>query len=326
MDGILGKIENNLKSNFRKIEEFPEYLDERLREIGNKISEYKPIIIGSAISASPLYVKAPILTGLQIKNLYEGTRGKLLGYGLIIGGVTAAVGLGIMFGLNAIHSLPSNNEHIQYVGSQNGYEAFAPQNTINYDGHTDPEGELILNNGTTIHNVIWDGRYAGTIIKNDNQIDQLNNQFVGQTDPIKNQPYKPLLDVYIIKGPVPVENVTINGQTYYVIEANNINPANIAGFYTYQGWVPNFVTAMNTPEAYAAVIPGNSPVYDWTNTTGTLVYETHLYQDYIRGFSGGDVLVQPNGTIIPYGINNNIPVSAYFSNFVVPPQVYNSSS
>ena len=32
-----------------------------------------------------------------------------LGYGLIGVGVAAAVGLGIMFGLNAIHSLPSSN-------------------------------------------------------------------------------------------------------------------------------------------------------------------------------------------------------------------------
>jgi hypothetical protein len=83
---------------------------------------------------------------------------------------------------------------------------------------------------------------------------------------------------------------------------------------------------MNTPGTYAAVLPGNSPVYYWTNTTGTVAYETHLYQHYIGEFSGGDVLVQTNRTIIPYGINNNIPASAYFSNFVVPPQVYNSSS
>jgi len=131
----------------------------------------------------------------------------------------------------------------------------------------------------------------------------LNSQFVGQTDPINNQPYVPLQDFYVIKGQVPVEQVTINGQTYYVIEANNINPADIAGFYTYQGWVSNFVEAMNTPGTYAAGLPGNSPVYQWANITGTVAYETHLYQHYIRGFFGGDVLVQPNGTIIPYGIN-----------------------
>jgi hypothetical protein len=63
----------------------------------------------------------------------------------------------------------------------------------------------------------------------------LNNQFEEQTDPINGQQYVPLQDFYVIKGQVPVEQVTINGQTYYVIDANNINPANIAGFYTYQG-------------------------------------------------------------------------------------------
>jgi hypothetical protein len=239
----------------------------------------------------------------------------------VIVGVVVVVVVAALTLLPTLHRTP-----MQYVGSPSGYEAFVPHDTITYNGHTDPEGDLILNNGNTIHDVIWDGQYANTIIQNHNQIVQLNNQFVGQTDPVNNQPYVPLQDFYVIKGQVPVEQVTINGQTYYVIEASSINPGNIAGFYTYQGWVPNFVVAINMPGTYAAVLPGNSPVFQWTNTTGTLVYETHIYQDYIRGFSGGDVLVQPNGTIIPYGINNNIPASAYFSNFVVPPQVYNPSS
>jgi hypothetical protein len=163
------------------------------------------------------------------------------------------------------------------LGSPSGYEAFVPNGqTINYNGHTDPEGDLILNNGTTIHDVVWDGQYASTIIQNHNQIVQLNSRFVGQTDPINGQQYVPLQDFYVIKGQVPIMNTTIGGQTYYVIEANNINPADIAGFYTYQGWVTNFVKAMNTPGTYAAGLPGNSPVYQWTNTTGTVVYQTHL--------------------------------------------------
>jgi hypothetical protein len=212
-----------------------------------------------------------------------------MGYGLIGVGVVAAAGLGIMFGLNAIHSLPSN--HIEYLGSQDGYEAFVPDGqTINYDGHTEPVGDLILNNGTTIQDVICDGQYANTIIQSHNQIAQLNNQFVGQTDPVNNQPYVPLQDFYVIKGQVPIENVTINGQTYYVIEANNINPADIAGFYTYQGWVPNFVTAMNTPGAIPAGLPRDSPVFQWTNATRTVAYETMSLGPRIRGFSGNTIL------------------------------------
>jgi len=327
LDGILGKMGSNVKGSFEKIknkiEEFPEYLDDRLRKIGDKISEYKPIILSSAIAASPLYVKAPILTGLHIKNLYKGTRGKLLGYGLIVGGI-AAVGLGIMFGLNAIHSLPSSN-HVQYVGSSNGYEAFVPQNTINYDGHTDPEGNLILNNGTTIHNVVWNGQDANTIIQNHNQIDQLNNQFVGQTDPVNNQPYVNLQDLYVIKGQVPIEQATLNGQTYTVIDANNINPADIAGFYTYQGWIPNFVTAMNMPGTYAAGLPGNSPIFQWTNTTGTVAYQTLQYKALIGSIGGGYVLELPNGTIISYGVTTS-PLGNSFNNFIIPQQVYNPSS
>ena len=134
---------------------------------------------------------------------------------VVIGVVVVVVLATALVLLPTLHRVP-----VQYVGSP-GYEAFVPDGqTINYNGHTDPEGELILNNGNTIHNVILDGQYANTIIQDHNQIDQLNNQFVGQTDPVNDQPYVPLQDLYVIKGQVPVENVTINGQTYTVIEAN----------------------------------------------------------------------------------------------------------
>jgi len=222
--------------------------------------------------------------------------------------------------------LPTQHQApVQYVGSPSGYEAFVPSGTISYKGQTDPEGDLILNNGTTIHNTIWNGQYASTIIQNHNQIIQLNDQFVGQTDPVNNQPYVPQQDVYVIKGQVPVEQVTINGQPYYVIDANSINPANIAGFYTYDKWVPNFEVAMNTQGVTPERVPGNSPVFQWTNTTGTLVYETHLYQHYGPDFTGGYVLVLPNKPIIPYGTIYIYPGGASFTNFIVPQQIYNPS-
>jgi hypothetical protein len=234
--------------------------------------------------------------------------------------VVAVVVIALVLLLQTPHRVP-----VQYFGSPSGYEAFVPNGqTINYNGNTDPTGTLILNNGTTIHNVIWDGQYANTIIQNHNQIVQLNSQFVGQTDPANNQPYVPLQDLYVIKGQVPVEQVTINGQAYFVIDANNINPADIAGFYTYDNWVTNFVEAMNTPGTYAAVLPGNSPVFQWTNTTGTVAYQTLIYQHYIIGFDGRDVLVQPNGTIIPYGAGT--PSGSALFNFTTPQHTYNPSS
>lgn len=240
----------------------------------------------------------------------------------IIGVVVAVVVvIALILLLQTPHRAP-----VQYVGSPSGYEAFVPNGqTINYNGHTDPEGDLILNNGSTIKDVIWDGQYANTIIQNHNQIVQLNNQFVGQTDPINHQPYVPLQDLYVIKGQVPIEEVTINGQTYFVIDANNINPADIAGFYTYQGWVPNFIEAMNTPGTYAAGLPGNSPVFTWTNTTGTVAYQTTLYEGHGAGIGGRAVLVEFNGTIIPYGIASNPFGSALF-NFTTPQYIYNTSS
>jgi len=195
---------------------------------------------------------------------------------------------------------------------------------VSYNGHQDPAGDLMLDNGTTIRDAIWDGQYANTIIQNHNQIDQLNSQFVGRTDPVNHQPYVPLQDLYVIKGQVPVQQVTINGQTYYVIEADKINPANIAGFYTYDKWIPNFVAAINTPGTYAASVVGNSPVYDWANITGTLVYQTQLYGQY-GPFPGRYVLVLPNKTIIPYGVNNDV-AGAALSNFYSTNQIYNPSS
>jgi len=114
---------------------------------------------------------------------------------VIVGVVVVVVIAAALTLLPTLHRVP-----VQYVGSPSGYEAFVPSGqTINYNGHTDPTGTLILSNGNTIQNAVWDGKYAGTIIQNHNQIVQLNNQFVGQTDPVNNQPYVPLQDFYVIK-------------------------------------------------------------------------------------------------------------------------------
>jgi len=216
-------------------------------------------------------------------------------YAVVGAVVTVIVILAALYASGALrHQAP-----VHYLGSPSGYEAFVPNGqTIDIDGQTDPLGDLILNNGTTLHDVVWDGQYASTIINNHNQIVQLNGQFVGQTDPVNNQQYVPLQDFYVIKGQVPVEQATINGQTYYVIEANKINPADIGVFDTYQGWVSNFVAAMNIPGTIPAGLPGNSPVFQWENLTGTVAYQTGLYEGHDIGYaSGGDVLVPPSGTI-----------------------------
>jgi hypothetical protein len=228
LDDILHKIENNVKDNFEKIKEFPKYLDERLKEIGNKISEYTPIIVGAAISASPLYAKAPILTGLQIKNLYKSIESKILGYGLMIIGFSTLA----LFTLLGIHGLISpNNGHLQYLGSSNGYQGFVPDGVISYKGHIDPKGELVLDNGITLNHVIWNGQDVNTIIKNYDAIEQLDKQ-----------KHVNLQNVYIIKGEVPTKEVKINGQIYYVIDANRINKRNIIGYIT------------NSPYRFLAII------------------------------------------------------------------------
>jgi len=109
-----------------------------------------------------------------------------LKYAVVGAVVVVVVAAALVLLLQTPHRAPE-----QYFGSPSGYEAFVPNGqTINYNGNTDPTGTLILNNGTTIQ-VIWDGQCASTIINNHNQIVQLNNQFVGQTDSINNQQYVP---------------------------------------------------------------------------------------------------------------------------------------
>jgi len=240
---------------------------------------------------------------------------------VVIGAVVvAAIVIALVLLLQTPHRVP-----VQYFGSPSGYEAFVPNGqTISYNGQTDPVGDLILNNGTTIQNVIWDGQDAGIIIVDHIGIGQLNGEWVGRTDPINYQPYVPLQDFYVIKGQVPVEQVTINGQTYYVIDANNINPADIAGFYTYPGFIRDFIAAINMQGTYAAVLPGNSPVFQWENLTGTVAYQTIKYEQYGLNASGRAVLVLPNGNIITYGTIDSL--SGTDIPFDFPQQVYNSSS
>jgi len=232
---------------------------------------------------------------------------RLVWYVVVVALAVAVVALVLI--LHTAHQAP-----VQYVGSPSSFEGFVPSGqTVSYKGSQDPVGDLILSNGTKLPNVIWNGQYASTIIQNHEQIVQLNNQLNGD-----------MQDFYVIKGQVPIEQVTINGQTYYVIEASSINPANIAGFYTYQGWVPNFVVAINTPGTYAAVLPGNSPVYQWTNTTGIVADKVLQYKVYGGYPSGGDILVPTTGNIIPYGVTSS-PLGSAIP-FVVPSQVYNPSS
>jgi len=271
-------------------------------------------------SPRPLYAQGAGSAAQASSSAQRGGKARL--YAVIGAVVIVIVILAALYASGLLRPQAS----VRYLGSPSGYETFVPNGqTVNYSGQTDPTGDLILSNGTTVHDVIWDGQYASTIINNHNQIVQLNSQFVGQTDPVNNQQYVPLQDFYVIKGQVPIEQATINGQTYYVIEADKINPANIAGFYTYNIWVSNFVAAINTPGTYAAGLPGNSPVFQWTNTTGTVAYETMSLGPYIRGFSGGAVLVLPNKTIIPYGINSNI-AGPSLNNYIFVQQVYTPSS
>ena len=218
--------------------------------------------------------------------------------------------------LPTLHQAP-----VQYVGSPSGYEAFVPSGTISYDGQTYPVGDLILPNGTTIHNVILKGPEDNIIIQDHNQVMQLDAQYAGQTDTLNGQPFlNDIVDVYAIEGLAQIKQVEVNGQLYY--EIYNIPESKIAGFLTYNPY--QFEEVINTPGTTPAGLPGNSPVASYPNAIGTFVYQTTLYSQY-GPFAGGYVFVFPNGTIFPYGVITNIAGSS-FNNYILVQHLYTPSS
>jgi len=90
------------------------------------------------------------------------------------------------FALLTLFTIHEPSENIQYVGSPDGYQGFVPKGIINYEGHTNPKGDLILDNGKVLNNAIWHGKYSDTIAQNHNEIIQLNNYFVGKDNPLNN--------------------------------------------------------------------------------------------------------------------------------------------
>ena len=62
----------------------------------------------------------------------------------------------------------------------------------------------------------------------------------------------------------------------------------------------------------------------YKNIIGTVAYQTEVYGQYGPG-PGGYVLVLPNNTIIPYGVNNYV-VGSSFLNFINPNRTYNPSN
>jgi len=157
-----------------------------------KFKEYSEIIKNSLWVFVPPYMRytlQEILKAERILKMVEDSNNpnksyidrikgnaRIIGIYLLVAGAGIGAVVGIIFGLHSIHSLSSN--HVQYLGSPNGYEAFVPNGTINYDGHTDPTGTLILPNETIINHVIWNGQYANVINQNHDQIDQLNSVWV----------------------------------------------------------------------------------------------------------------------------------------------------
>jgi len=235
----------------------------------------------------------------------------------IIGVVVAViVVIALVLLLQTPHRAP-----VQYVGSPSGYEAFVPIGTISSNGQTYPVGDLILPNGTTIHDVILKGPEDNIIIQDHNQVMQLDAQYAGQTDTLNGQPFlKNIVDVYAINGLAQIKQVEVNGQLYY--EIYNIPQSKIAGFLTYNPY--QFEAAINTPGISAAVLPGNSPVFNYPNAIGTFEYQTIIYSHY-GPFAGGAVFVFPNGTIFPYGVITNIAGSS-FNNYIFVQHTYTPSS
>jgi len=89
----------------------------------------------------------------------------------------AAIAAAALAAVAALALLLPAQRQAQYAGTPSGYQGFIPNGVVSYNGHTDPAGTLMLDNGTAIRNAIWDGQYADTIIQNHNQIAQYINAY-----------------------------------------------------------------------------------------------------------------------------------------------------
>ena len=70
-----------------------------------------------------------------------------LKYAIVGAVVVAVVVIALALLLPTPHRAP-----VQYFGSPGGYEAFVPNGqTIEYNGQTDPVGDLILSNGCLLY-------------------------------------------------------------------------------------------------------------------------------------------------------------------------------
>ena len=126
-------------------------------------------------SPRPLYIQGANSAAQAASSAQRGGKAKLY----------AVVGAVVIVLLAALYAggLLRPQAPVRYLGSPSGYEGFVPNGqTVNYSGQTDPVGDLILSNGTTVHDVIWNGQYASTIINNHNQIAQLNSQIANLSD------------------------------------------------------------------------------------------------------------------------------------------------
>ena len=91
----------------------------------------------------PLYAHG---AGSAASSAQRGDRARL--YAVVGAVVIVVVILAALYASGLLRPQAS----VRYLGSPSGYEAFVPNGqTVNYNGQTDPVGDLILNNGNTIH-------------------------------------------------------------------------------------------------------------------------------------------------------------------------------
>lgn len=204
---------------------------------------------------------------------------------------------------------------IGYINVNAPYVALVPTGEmVSINGQPYPVVDVVyydLNGGLhDLGQLVLGGMDGQYLLQQYNEMQWLNAQNAGQINPYNGQPFVPLSLFYLIgagdmgkQGVVtlPIENVTINGQQYPVIDSNLVNQGYVAGLYTYEPWINNIVKALDMNQATPENLLAGLPIFNWKNVTGTVAGEILAYQLQVINFNGGYILVLSNGTVIPYG-------------------------
>ncbi|WP_054853831.1 hypothetical protein [Vulcanisaeta distributa] len=177
---------------------------------------------------------------------------------------------------------------ITYVSINAPYVFLMPSNGLFELFYYDSQGNLHV---VSTYNVS-----SSTLYQAINVINSFNQQNMGTT--INGQQFIPLSYMVVIGNSTGVIQIPVQGNT---ILLDKINP----GYWTVVVSDPSDLTklayALDVGYKEAATVSGTSDLW-YQPGVGTILQETMNLQHMGGTFSGGEIIIMNNGTIIPYGL------------------------